>query len=125
MSVYGRDGSEAMPAAQGMRVRMVLRHRGRASVTTGCLVLVAVLVGAGVPAARAAEPWLDTARSPRERATALVAAMTVDEKIDQLHGVGSQQHFRYVNPVARLHVPPLVVANGPAGAGPNDSGGLT
>ena len=51
--------------------------------------------------------------------------MTLDEKLDQLHGVGSQQHFRYVNPVSRLHVPPLVVANGPAGAGPNDSGGLT
>src|SRR5207249_4237716 len=31
---------------------------------------------------------------------------------------------RYVNPIPRLHVPPLVVTNGPAGVGPNDSGPL-
>ena len=31
-------------------------------------------------------PWLDTTRTPRERAVDLVAAMTLDQKIEQLHG---------------------------------------
>lgn len=31
-------------------------------------------------------PWLGTSRSPQERATALVAAMSTEQKIAQLHG---------------------------------------
>ena len=32
-------------------------------------------------------PWEDRSASPRDRAEALVAAMTVEQKIAQLHGV--------------------------------------
>lgn len=33
-----------------------------------------------------ARPWEDTTKPPRERAEALVAAMTLEQKIAQLHG---------------------------------------
>ena len=33
-----------------------------------------------------AQPWLDTSKPPRERAELLVAAMTLEQKIAQLHG---------------------------------------
>jgi beta-glucosidase len=48
--------------------------------------------------------------------------MTLDEKLEQLHGVGSQEHFRLVPGIPRLGVPPLVITNGPAGVGPGDQG---
>lgn len=31
-------------------------------------------------------PWLDPTLTPRERAVSLVAAMTLEQKIEQLHG---------------------------------------
>jgi beta-glucosidase len=46
--------------------------------------------------------------------------MTLDEKITELHGVGSAEHKRYVDPIPRLHIPALKVANGPCGVGPGD-----
>jgi beta-glucosidase len=55
-----------------------------------------------------------------QRAAALVAEMTLDEKITELHGVQNDQHKRYVPGIDRLGIPPLVVTNGPAGAGPGD-----
>lgn len=52
-----------------------------------------------------------------ERARALVARMTLDEKIDQVHGIRTAHHFRYVPGVPRLGIPSLGITNGPAGAG--------
>src|SRR5665213_2030565 len=56
------------------------------------------------------------------RARAIVAKMTLDEKISQLHGVEDGVHFRYVTGLPRLGVPPLRITNGPAGVG---HGGLS
>jgi beta-glucosidase len=52
------------------------------------------------------------------RARELVSKMTLQEKIDQLHGIHDTNHYRYVSPVPRLNIPALHVANGPAGVGP-------
>ena len=52
------------------------------------------------------------------RARELVGKMTLQEKIDQLHGIHDATHYRYVPPVPRLNIPALHVANGPAGVGP-------
>lgn len=52
------------------------------------------------------------------RARELVGKMTLQEKIDQLHGIHDDKYYRYVPPVPRLGIPALHVANGPAGVGP-------
>ncbi|MBU6411014.1 MAG: glycoside hydrolase family 3 C-terminal domain-containing protein, partial [Verrucomicrobia bacterium] len=54
------------------------------------------------------------------RARALVGQMTLQEKIEELHGFRDRAHQRYVPPIPRLHVPGLRIANGPAGVGPAD-----
>jgi beta-glucosidase len=71
--------------------------------------LLAALAAAN-PAARA--------QSADARARKIVSQMTLDEKIEELHGIRDATHFRYVPGIPRLGIPPLRVANGPAGVGP-------
>jgi len=52
------------------------------------------------------------------RARELVSKMTLQEKIQQLHGIQDADHYRYVPPVPRLGIPAFHIANGPAGVGP-------
>ncbi|WP_232548616.1 beta-glucosidase family protein [Propioniciclava soli] len=88
-------------------------------------------------------PWLDEGLSPRERATRLVAAMTLPEKIEQLHGnmdtidiyglanqaqdademeqLASQIRVeRHVKANDRLGIPRMRITNGPVGVGMGD-----
>jgi beta-glucosidase len=60
------------------------------------------------------------ASAPEDRARALVAQMTLDEKVGELHGIQSSDHRRFVPGVPRLGIPPLRITNGPAGVGPSD-----
>ena len=52
------------------------------------------------------------------QARELVSKMTLEEKIEELHGIRDATHSRYVPPIPRLHIPALRIANGPAGVGP-------
>jgi len=74
-------------------------------------VLVAGLGGPQDAAARGA--------SPEQRAAALVAQMTLDEKISQMHttGTGAGGVARLVPGIPRLGIPDLRITNGPAGVG--------
>ena len=52
------------------------------------------------------------------RARELVGKMTLQEKIEQLHGIQDATHYRYVPPNQRRGIPAFHIANGPAGVGP-------
>jgi beta-glucosidase len=56
------------------------------------------------------------------RARAIVAQMTLDEKISQLYGVSTKTENRIVPGLERLHIPARTGTNGPAGAGPAGPG---
>jgi beta-glucosidase len=76
-----------------------------------CLVVAALAAGhAGL---KAQDAGADA------RARAIVRKMTLDEKIEELHGIRDATHFRYVPPIPRLGIPALRVTNGPAGVGPD------
>jgi len=88
---------------------------------TGRLLLAAILgLSLASTAAAGAQPWRDARQSPDRRAAELIAAMTLDEKISQLHLQPDAEHQRYVPPIPRLGVPGFRIANGPAGMGPAD-----
>ena len=90
---------------------------------TKSLIALAAVLGltSGSGAAVAAGPaWLDHGLPARVRAAAVVAQMTLDEKITELHGIQDSQHKRYVPGIPRLNVPPMRITNGPAGVGPGD-----
>jgi beta-glucosidase len=52
------------------------------------------------------------------RARQIVAKMTLDEKIAQLHGIHDATGYRMVPGLPRLGIPALHMTNGPAGVGP-------
>jgi beta-glucosidase len=91
--------------------------------------------------AAADRPWTNTALSPGERARALVAAMTLEQKIAQLHGametidiyavpMGSAEEIadaadqfrveRHVAGIDELGIPRFRITNGPVGVGMGD-----
>jgi beta-glucosidase len=82
-----------------------------------------LLVTALLALAAAVAPSVAAAADPDpavERARSLVAQMTLDEKVGELHGIRPSGHLRFVAGVPRLGIPPLRITNGPAGVGPSD-----
>ena len=60
-------------------------------------------------------------QTPDARARELVNKMTLDEKIQELHGIKNADHYRFVPGVSRLGIPGFQITNGPAGAGPGSN----
>src|SRR5947208_15519894 len=83
-----------------------------------------------VPFAAAAQtlPWMDPTLAPTQRADLLVAAMTLDQKIAQLHGASGTvpgvpecgSAIRKVPGIAALQIPTFRITNGPVGLGGGD-----
>lgn len=79
-----------------------------------------------VPSIYAAPPvdqrsWMDTSLSPMKRAELLVHAMTLDEKIEQIHMADLKSRPREIPGIERIGIAAFKITNGPAGAGPGDS----
>jgi beta-glucosidase len=88
----------------------------------------AVLLASGLALApmtghAADRPWMNKALPPDQRARLLVAAMTLDEKVEQIHMVDTPDHPREVAGIPRLGIETFKISNGPSGAGPGDSKG--
>ena len=60
-------------------------------------------------------PWQNATMYPVDRASALLAEMTIEEKIMMLHGGSSSNYVGYVEGNSRLGIPPLNLADGPQG----------
>ncbi|HEX4032472.1 MAG TPA: glycoside hydrolase family 3 C-terminal domain-containing protein [Terracidiphilus sp.] len=73
-----------------------------------------------------AAPLYSQQRVPHAQAVArarqIVARMTLDEKIAQLHGIRDADNFRVIPGLPRLGIPALHMTNGPAGVGPGGAG---
>ncbi len=82
------------------------------------LALVPLAAGHAAPADR---PWMNKALAPADRAKLLVQAMTLDEKVLEIHMLDVPAHPREVAGIPRLGIPAFKITNGPAGAGPGDS----
>jgi beta-glucosidase len=76
------------------------------------------LIVAGSSAAATAQQAHVTHAQAVARARQIVAKMTLDEKISELHGVHDATRYRMVPGVPRLGIPDLWMTNGPAGVGP-------
>jgi beta-glucosidase len=79
---------------------------------------VAALIAVGFSAAAAAQQAHVSHAQAVARARQIVAKMTLDEKISELHGVHDATRYRMVPGVPRLGIPDFWMTNGPAGVGP-------
>ena len=61
------------------------------------------------------EWWWDESAEDTARARALLRRMTLDEKVDMLHGEVNYYYGFYNAPIERSGIPALTMADGPAG----------
>src|SRR5258706_15195503 len=83
-------------------------------------VVVAVVGGSGPAGAATGCPWMKRGQSPDQRANELIAAMTLDQKISQVHQSNPPWLFYYgtaghIDGVPELCIPTLVLSD--AGSG--------
>src|SRR5436190_9526890 len=64
---------------------------------------------------------MDRTLAPEKRAELLIKAMTLDEKILEIHMLDVREHPREVAGIERLGIPVFRITNGPCGAGAGDS----
>ena len=109
--------------ASGMRVPRFLT-----TVTGLALLAAGLVIQPNAANAQTLPPWMNTALAPTARANLLLAAMTLDQKLQQLTGSVPEivpefpqcKGARHVTGIAALQIPTLRITNGPVGVGQND-----
>ncbi len=84
--------------------------------------LVAGVSVAVMPARAAAQPWMNTALSPVDRANALLAQMTLAQKLTMMHQGASCDWGACVDGNASLGIPQQRLQDGPAGVADGAAG---
>jgi beta-glucosidase len=85
-----------------------------------CLCLLAYGCARSTSVQQSSKPWMNTSLSPDQRATLVIHAMSLDDKIAMVHGVHPipiTGYVGYVPPNPRLGIPALKLADGRAGVG--------
>jgi beta-glucosidase len=101
--------------------------RRSARQAVGAIVLCGAAIAGASFASAAERPWMDKRLQPAARAAALLAEMTLDEKIATVHGPGFQLNAGFAGTIPgnqRLGIPSLRLADGPNGVG-NGATGVT
>jgi beta-glucosidase len=105
-----------------MAIKSLFAHPSRVgSILFFSLAATSAFAGSKAPAAAAPHAHLTHAQAVI-RARAIVARMTLSEKISQLHGIRTPTEYRFVPGIPRLGIPSLQMTNGPAGVGPGGAG---
>ncbi|MFJ8948515.1 beta-glucosidase [Streptomyces sp. NPDC102381] len=105
-----RSGTSSGISADGVSRRSALRRMGGA-------IMVVAAVTTGLPSLAQASPR-QPERGAGRRVEALLGRLTLDEKLTFLHGADDPQDLGqagYIPGVPRLAIPPLRLADGPAG----------
>jgi beta-glucosidase len=108
-----------------MRVCLSTRIRSRFAIAAFTAASVALLgwVGASSPARADTQcPWMDASQTPDQRAQALLAAMSIDDKVLLVHGGGSGGGVGNVAANPTLCIPALALNDGPEGVGNGKTG---
>jgi beta-glucosidase len=101
--------------------------RRRAAFWLFTMALIAALISPSLAEAQE-PPWMDKSLAPAQRAGLLIGAMTLDQKIQQLHGQTGVipevpecgRPMRHVPGIPELKIPTFRVTNGPIGVGTGD-----
>lgn len=103
-------------------MRLSLRSTMVLTVAAATVSALAVAVPAAASSANPACPWVGQFASPQQRASEVLAQMTLAEKISMVHGASGSAYAGWIPAIPRLCVPSLNLEDGPGGVGDGMTG---